>query len=176
MQFFNKLVPKTLTFWRRPAQDDDEVSATLQLINERFEDAAPLGEVLVAICSALSLSVAATLLGGAGAANAAEARVAGDGSGSEEGTPPSDESEDDDGCWDGCDLYGRDLMVWTHYLELLIIGVYMKFIPLPGFRAFVGPACIVGTASDGFRWEGHIDCAQYRCGAPQDSINDWGSY
>ena len=115
-------------------QDDDEASARLQTVNEAFEDAAPLRDVLLAVCREFGLAHAARCLkfsaqpvrpprdavmaeatGSAGAEGAAADDDDGDEeaaeSEEEEEEEESDGDDEDDGLWSAAERDDKDMMV-----------------------------------------------------------------
>ena len=114
-------------------QADDEVSAKLQDINERFEDAAPLRDVLTAVCAKFGLDAALAALQGSSdavmdlgdgtpAAAAAGGGGASDpGDGSKEGLSDEDvddEDDDDDDMYSAAERDGMELMVLSRCASL----------------------------------------------------------
>ena len=100
-------------------QDDDDVSARLQGINEAFEDSAPLRDVLLAVCGEFGLTHAARCLEPGPAAPAADvdmadatdmAEATGSGEGSDE--EDGDESDgDEDATWSAAERDDKETIV-----------------------------------------------------------------
>ncbi len=109
-------------------QDDDDASARLQKVNEAFEDAAPLRNVLLAVCREFGLAHAARRLepsSAAGPAVSRDADMPDAGSAGAEGTSAednngdeadesqeeSDGNEEDDDIWSAAERDDKDMMV-----------------------------------------------------------------
>ena len=109
-------------------QDDDDASARLSKVNEAFEDAAPLRDVLLAVCREFRLTHAAQCLdrnpaepvgedadmadaSSAGAEGAAAHGDDDDGEAEQSEEEESDGDEEDDDIWSAAERDDKDMMV-----------------------------------------------------------------
>ena len=94
-------------------QDDDDASARLQTVNEAFEDSAPLGDVLLAVCREFGLAHAARCLDPTAAAE--DTDMAGASSASTGHSDGDDDAEESDGeeddTWSAAERDDKDLIV-----------------------------------------------------------------
>ncbi len=99
-------------------QDDGDVSARLQGVNEAFEDSAPLRDVLLAVCHEFGLTHAARCL--KPAATAADVDMAdATGSGEEDGDDDGDASDgDEDATWSAAERDDKETIV-SNLIELI---------------------------------------------------------